>query len=172
MWYVAGEEAGARPLSSSAPAPVRMKITETLVAEHRIFLRVFDQIDRLLPRMRTVSEVRRMASLVEELLMDHGATETELAYPALDHMLQDKGRLERLNQEHQEIDAGLREVQAATTLGEARRRLETALLMSRNHFRFEERFVFHLFEELLQQGTLAELGADWLRRIEGSRRPG
>ena len=146
-----------------------MKITETLVAEHRIFLRVFDQIDRLLPRMRTVTEVRRWASLVEELLMDHGTTETELAFPALDHMLQDKGRLQRLHQEHQEIDAGLREVQAAPTLAEARRRLEVALLMSRNHFRFEERFVFPLFEELLQAGTLAELGADWFERIEAAR---
>jgi len=145
-----------------------MKITETLVAEHRIFLRVFDQIERLLPRMRTVAEVRRMASLVEALLMDHGATETELAYPALDHIMEDKGRLERLHQEHQEIDAGLREVQAAPSLVEARRRLEAALLMSRRHFQFEERFVFPLFEELLQQGTLAELGADWMQRIAGS----
>ncbi len=149
-----------------------MKITETLVAEHRIFLRVFDQIDRLLPRMRTVAEVRRMASLVEALLMEHGTTETDLAYPALDHMLQDRDRLDRLHQEHQEIDAGLREVQAAPTLGEARRRLEAALLMSRRHFQFEERFVFPLFEELLQPGTLAELGADWLERSAGARSPG
>ncbi len=143
-----------------------MKITETLMAEHRIFLKVFDQIERLLPRMRTVAEVQRMATLVEGLLLDHGATETDLTYPALDHMLQDRGRLERLHQEHQEIDAGLREVQAAPTLGEARRRLEAALLMSRRHFQFEERFVFPLFEELLQPGTLAGLGADWLARIE------
>ena len=145
-----------------------MKITETLVTEHRIFLGVFEQIDRLLPGVRTVAEIRRLARLVEGLLERHGSDETELAYLALDHVLQDRGRLDRLHQEHQEIDAALREVQTAPNGSTARRLLATALLAARNHFRFEEQFVFPLLEKTLEPGTLAELGTDWRQRAEAS----
>jgi hemerythrin-like domain-containing protein len=145
-----------------------MKITETLVTEHRIFLGVFEQIDRLLPDVRTVAEIRRLACLVEGLLERHGGNETELAYLALDHVLQDKGRLDRLHQEHQEIDGRLREVQTAPNCATARRLLGSALSAARDHFQFEERFVFPLLEATLAPGTLAELGADWRQRAEAS----
>jgi len=145
-----------------------MKITEILVAEHRLFLRLFAQIERLLPRVRAAGEVRRLAALVEALLAEHGATETEVAYPALDHMLHDRGRLERLHQEHEEIDASLRAVQTAADAPEARRLLAAALERSRAHFLFEERELFPRLEDALQPETLAGLAAARAQREGGS----
>ena len=78
--------------------------------------------------------------------------------------MEDQGRLDRLHQEHQEIDAGLRAVRAAGGRAEAGRRLRAALLASRNHFRFEEQFVFPLLDEALQKETLSELGQAWRQR--------
>ena len=141
-----------------------MKITEALVAEHTIFLSVFDQIERVLPNLTTPAEVAAMASLVEGLLTGHAKTETNLAYLALDHVLQDKGELKRMHQDHHEIDDRLRKVHTAKTCAEARRLLKAAILSSREHFRAEEQKVFPFLEKTLMEATLTELGENWLRR--------
>jgi len=141
-----------------------MKITEALVAEHTIFLNVFDQIERVLPSLTTPMEVVTMARIIEGLLENHAQTETHLAYSALDHVLEHNGELKRMHQDHHEIDARLREVHTAGTVAQARRLLKTAITASREHFHAEERSVFPLLEKMLQAETLTELGQNWLQR--------
>jgi hemerythrin-like domain-containing protein len=141
-----------------------MNITEALIAEHTIFLGVFDQIERVLPSLVTLAEVRTMANIVEGMLRGHAETEANLAYLALDHVLQDKGELQRMHQDHHEIDGRLKKVHTANTCAEARRLLKAALVSSREHFQGEERSVFPLLEKALHQDTLAELGRTWMQR--------
>ncbi len=141
-----------------------MKITEALAAEHTIFLSVFDQIERVLPSLATPAEVQTMASIIERLLEGHAKTETDLAYLALDHVLQHKGELKRMHQEHHEIDDRLRKVHTSRTCAEARRLLKSAILATREHFRAEERSVFPLLERSLQSETLSDLGKTWMQR--------
>jgi hemerythrin-like domain-containing protein len=141
-----------------------MKITEALVAEHTIFLNVFDQIERVLPSLATPAEVQTMASIVEGLLEGHARTETDLAYLALDHVIEHNGELKRMHQDHAEIDDRLRKVHSASSCAQARRLLKSAIAASREHFRAEERSVFPLLERTLQAETLTELGRDWLQR--------
>jgi len=139
-------------------------ITETLVADHAVFIGVFDWIKRTLPRLTTLEEAKMLAGLVEALLRDHGDVETDLAFIALDHALYDKGRLHRLHEDHEEIDDRLKRVQAATNLSDARRLLRLALLASRQHFRREERIIFPLIEKELQEETLTKLGGVRMRQ--------
>jgi hemerythrin-like domain-containing protein len=141
-----------------------MTITEALVAEHTIFLGVFDQIERVLPNLATLAEVGTMASLVEGLLEGHARTETDLAYLALDHVLEHNGELARMHQDHHEIDDRLRKVHTANTCAEARTLLRAAIAASREHFRAEERSVFPLLEKSLQRDTLTDLGKNWMQR--------
>ena len=141
-----------------------MNITEALIAEHTIFLGVFDQIERVLPSLATLTEVRTMADIVEGMLRNHAETEANLAYLALDHVLQDKGELQRMHQDHHEIDGRLKKVHTANTCAEARRLLKVAITATREHFRGEERSVFPLLEKLLQEETLTELGQGWMQR--------
>ena len=141
-----------------------MKITEALVAEHTIFLSVFDQIERVLPGLATPVEVQTMASIVEGLLEGHAKTETNLAYLALDHVMEHNGELKRMHQDHHEIDDRLKKVHAAKTSAEARRLLKAAIVASREHFRAEERSVFPILEKSLQMETLTELGKTWMQR--------
>jgi hemerythrin-like domain-containing protein len=138
-----------------------MKITEALVAEHAIFRGVFEQIERALPGCTTLPEMRTMAGIVEGLLGPHAETETQVAYAALDQALAQRGQLDRLYEDHQEIDAGLRNVRQARTCAEARQLLETSLRAAREHFLYEEREVFPLLERCLQDYSLAELGRAW-----------
>jgi hemerythrin-like domain-containing protein len=140
-----------------------MKITEALVLEHRVFAGVFDRIERALPRLTTVAEAQTLAAVVEGLLAEHGATETNLAYLALDHVLHDQGRLDRLHQEHQEIDDRLRRVHAAGTRDEACHLLAGALQATREHMEFEEQAVFPLLERAVGPMTLTGLGEIRLR---------
>ena len=141
-----------------------MKITELLTVEHTVYLGVFDQIERVLPSLSTPSEVRTMANIVEGLLEGHAARESNLAYLALDHVLAEKGHLERMHQDHHEIDSRLKKVQGAGTCAEARRLLQDTLRASREHFHLEEKVVFPIMEKLLQPETLTALGRSWITR--------
>ena len=148
-----------------------MKITEALVAEHTIFLNVFDQIERVLPSLATPAEVQTMASIVEGLLEAHAKTETNLAYLALDHVMAHNGELKRMHQDHHEIDDRMRKVRLASTVAQGRRLLKSAIAASRGHFRAEERGVFPLLESALREETLSELGETWMRRQVTSAAP-
>jgi hemerythrin-like domain-containing protein len=141
-----------------------MKITELLTAEHTIYLGVFDQIEKSLPSLTSPAEVRTIASIIEGLLGSHAQRESHLAYLALDHVLAQKGDLDRMHQDHQEIDARLKKVHTAQTCAEARRLLKAAILSSREHFRLEEKSVFPMLEQTLQRETLIELGKAWSDR--------
>ena len=143
-----------------------ISITEVLSTEHAVFLTVFDQIELALPKLKRLEEAKMLAGLVEALLQDHGEAETNLAFVALDHALVQNGRLDRLHQDHDEIDDHLRQVKAAAKLPDARRLLKVALLASRKHFRREEQTIFPLIEKMLHRETLTELG-----KVRMQRRP-
>jgi len=141
--------------------PKCMTLTEILVTEHRIFNRFFDQMGNALPRLSTPQEGRLLGQMMMSLLQDHAAAETDLAYIALDHVLQNEGALQRMHHDHRELDASLEQVQAAATCAEVRRLLKKAIAASREHFKAEERDVFPLLERKLQDETLARLGEAW-----------
>ena len=141
-----------------------LPITQALITEHAVFTTVFNKIEHQLPGLRTVDEVKLLGALVEALLQEHAATETDLAYVALDHALDHEGQLDKLHEDHHEIDGCLREVQAAATLADARHLLKLALHSSRNHFQREESNIFPLLEKMLRSETLEQLGGGWMEQ--------
>ncbi|MGB7768002.1 MAG: hemerythrin domain-containing protein [Verrucomicrobiia bacterium] len=136
-------------------------ITQALIMEHAVFCDVFEQIERVLADSTSVPEVKLLASVVEGLLCGHGETETNLAYAALDHALADRGALNRLYQDHREIDDHFKRIHRTTEPAEAQRLLKKALAATREHFRREEKSVFPLLEKTLQPDTLWTLGRKW-----------
>jgi hemerythrin-like domain-containing protein len=145
-----------------------MKITEALLAEHVVFHNIFDYIERVLPKLKTLGEVKRLAELMESLLRAHGKTEEDLVFAPLEHCLEQIGQADSFEHEHREIDASLLKVKAARRLPEARRLLTTAVLASRKHFDHEERIAFPLAEQVLKRETLAELGKSWMKQREAA----
>jgi hypothetical protein len=140
---------------------VAITIIDGLVADHRMFLTLFDEIERALPSVKTVGEVALLCRLLEGLLHNHGGVETDLAYITLDHVLHQPNRLTRLNHDHQEIDVFLKEVETIEDLQEARARLKASLNACRIRFNEEERSVFPLMEKALRHETLLVLGKAW-----------
>jgi len=135
------------------------RITDVLTIEHTLLCTLFGEIDRLLPEVRTVDEVRLLSRLVEGVLSHHADVEQNLAFAALDHVLAEKHQLGQLHQDHEEIDACLRNAGSATELTKAVQMLKAGLEASRAHFRREEQSVFPLFERVLAPTTLETLGA-------------
>ncbi len=141
-----------------------MKITDILLAEHIVFHNIFDHIERALPQLKTVGEVRVLAALLEELLRGHSQTEDDLVLAPLEHCLEQMGQRDSFEHEHHEVDANLMRVHKAKTVAEARRLLQHAVTYSRKHFDHEERIVFPLAEKVMKATTLRELGRAWLQK--------
>jgi hemerythrin-like domain-containing protein len=141
---------------------VMSTITKALVMEHAIFCAVFDQFERVLPGLGSVQEVKLLATVVEGVLSGHAETEKNLAYSVLDHVLKEDGRLNRLHQDHHEIDEHFKRVHRAKDLADAQRLLKKALAATREHFHREEEIVFPFLERVLQPETLETMGAAWL----------
>jgi hypothetical protein len=136
-------------------------ITRALSAEHQLFNAVFDQVEELLPGLNRLDEVKRLARLVEGLLVHHAKAEGDLLMLAQAHAREDQGRYDRCRHEHQEIDSQLTRVQSAGNIARARTLLRGALVASRRHFKHEERKVFPLVEKAIKPEALTKLGTVW-----------
>lgn len=143
-----------------------MKITDVLRAEHAVFHNLFDHIEAVLPRTRTLAEVKSLATIMEKLTGPHSRTEDELFIEPLEHCFDQIGQKETFHDEHQMIEAMTARVHKARDLHSAKRFLLGAVTASRKHFDKEERIVFPMAERILKAKTLSELGETWLRRRE------
>ena len=104
-----------------------MKITDALLAEHVVFHNLFDYLERAAPKLKTVSEIRSLAHLLEFLLEAHSRTEEELIVEPLDHCIDQIGQRETFHREHEEIDENLKRAQTARNPKQARAQLLAAV---------------------------------------------
>jgi hemerythrin-like domain-containing protein len=138
-----------------------MKITEALFAEHVVFHNLFDHVETAAPNLKTLAEVKTLAAIMEAMLKAHSNTEDDLFIGPLEHCFEQIGQRDAFMEEHREIDGSLREVQGASRIDQARRKLLQAVRYSRAHFDKEERIVFPMAERLLKAETLYSLGEAW-----------
>ncbi|MGO8766057.1 MAG: hemerythrin domain-containing protein [Limisphaerales bacterium] len=143
-----------------------MKITDLLLAEHAVFHNLFDHIEKTVPRLKSLGEIKLLGSLLDAVTRPHAKTEDDLLMGPLEHSLAQIGQSETFHEEHEEIDTMLAAVQKARDFKQARLLLLQAIQFSREHFDKEERIVFPLAEELLKNKTLVELGEEWKKRRE------
>jgi hypothetical protein len=141
-----------------------MKITEALLAEHLVFHSMFDRLETMAPKLKTLAEVKTVAGLMESLLKAHSDTEDDLFMGPLEHCFEQIGQRESFHEEHVEIDENLKLVQKAKQLKRAQNLLLAAVTYSRGHFEREERIVFPLAERVLKSKTLTALGQTWMEQ--------
>lgn len=141
-----------------------MKITQALMAEHAVFHNLFDYIERVTPKLKTLAEIKALAGLLGAMLDAHSQMEDELIIEPLEHCFEQLGQRETFHQEHEEIDHNLKLAQATRQLKAGRKFLLAAVLASRRHFDKEERVVFPMAEKLLKNKNLLALGKTWLNK--------
>ena len=141
-----------------------MKITDILRAEHTVFHHMFDQIESAAPKLKTLAEVKSLATLAYKVMSPHSRTEDELFIEPLEHCFEQIGQLETFHDEHEIIEKTFVAVGKARQLKVAKGLLLRAITASRKHFDKEERIVFPLAERVLKAKTLSELGTQWFAR--------
>src|SRR5262245_29009129 len=147
-----------------------MKITDAFIAEHAVIHTQLDHLEHAIPAAATLGEVKVMAALLEAALRPHAEAEDELLFNGLEPGLDQMGKLEKVQHEHDAICKGLEQVQAARTKKEAQRKLLSIVHLTRKEFDLEDRILFRMAEELLREDTLNQLGKTWARkRIAPSR---
>src|SRR5580765_386052 len=88
-----------------------MKITEALFAEHVVFHNMFDHVESVLPKLKTLAEIQCLAAVVEKLLQSHSDIEDKLFIGPLEHCFEQIGQRETFHDEHEQIEANLRLIQ-------------------------------------------------------------
>jgi len=147
-----------------------MKITDAFVAEHAVIHTQLDHLEHAIPAAATLGEVKVMAALLDAALRPHAEAEDELLFNGLEPGLDQMGKLEKVQHEHDAICKGLEQVRAARTKKEAQRKLLSIVHLTRKEFDLEDRILFRMAEELLREETLNRLGKTWARkRIAPSR---
>jgi hemerythrin-like domain-containing protein len=141
-----------------------MKITDILRAEHTVFHHLFDHIETTAPRLKSLAEVKSLATLVDKVMAPHSETEDELFIEPLEHCFEQIGHCETFHQEHELIEATLVKVEKARTLKDGKKLLLGVISAARKHFEKEERIVFPLAERILKTKTLTDLGSEWMKR--------
>jgi hemerythrin-like domain-containing protein len=147
-----------------------MKITDAFIGEHAVLYTQLDHLEHAVPAAKTIGEIKAMAALLEAALTSHAALEDDLLFNGLEPGLDQMGKLEKVQHEHDAICKGLAQVRASRTRKDAERRLLNVVHLTRKEFDLEDRILFRLAEELLREDTLRRLGKQWaLRRIVPAR---
>ena len=105
-----------------------------------------------------------MAALLEAALRSHAELEDDLLFNGLEPGLDQMGKLEKVQHEHDAICKGLEQVRVSRTLKDAQRRLLNVAHLTRKEFDLEDRIIFRMAEDLLREDTLRDLGRQWARR--------
>jgi hemerythrin-like domain-containing protein len=143
-----------------------MKITDILRAEHTVFYHLFDHIEAAVPRLKTLAEVKSLATLAQKVMTPHSQTEDELFIEPLEHCFEQIGQRETFHHEHKLIEQTFAKVHQARQLATAKKLLMGAMTASRKHFDKEERIVFPMAERILKAKTLTDLGSEWMKHRE------
>ena len=147
-----------------------MKITDVLRAEHAVFHNLFDHIEAVAPQIKTLAEIKALATVVEKLHGPHSKAEDDLFIDPLESYFDQMGQKETFHAEYEHIVATLAKILTLKTLKDAKKTLLNAIAASRKHFDKEERIVFPMAERILKAKTLNELGEEWLQRRQVSKK--
>jgi hemerythrin-like domain-containing protein len=141
-----------------------MKITDAFIAEHAVLYAQLDHLETAIPAAKSAGEIKAMAGLLEAALRTHAALEDELLFNGLEPGLDQMGKLEKVQHEHDAICHGLERVRQTRALKEAKRRLLSVVHLTRKEFDLEDRVIFRLAEEILRPETLHKLGKAWAKQ--------
>ena len=141
-----------------------MKITDAFIAEHAVIYAQLDYLEQAIPAARTLGEVKVMAGLLEAALIPHAEAEDELLFNGLEPGLDQMGKLEKVQHEHDAICKGLALIRQARTKKDAQRRLLAIVHLTRKEFDLEDRVIFKMAEEFLHEQTLLRLGRTWAKQ--------
>jgi iron-sulfur cluster repair protein YtfE (RIC family) len=141
-----------------------MTITNFLLGEHAVFYAQFDNIEARLPEAESLPQVKSLGGMLAAALASHAQLENELLFDALDPHFGGSGPVAVMRAEHEQIEGTLDQIPAAEELDRAKSLLLHTITLARQHFAKEEQVLFPMAQQVLDDQTLSELGAQWAER--------
>jgi len=141
-----------------------MKMTDALLGEHAVFYAIFDNLEKQIPGIESLDNLKSLAELLAAPLIGHAMLENEELFTALDPQLGGQGPLEVMRGEHGEIEGTLQDAANATDLKDLKQQLLRILQVARNHFGKEENVLFPMALSHLGEGKLTALGNTWAEK--------
>lgn len=138
-----------------------MKITEALLGEHGAFYAQLEHLERATPTAETLAQVQSQMALLSAALDTHARLEDQLLFTALDPYLGPMGPLAVMRMEHDQIESLFGRISQASSLSEAQGLTLQLIHIAQDHFAKEERVLFPMATQILDQETLLELGVRW-----------
>ena len=141
-----------------------MKLTDALLGEHAVIYELFDYVRETAAKSDDLQDVRGAVFVLERLLLSHAQVEESLLFPHLEPHLGQTGPLAVMRAEHQEIDDLLAAAKQENTIGALKSVIGQLLELAYGHFQKEERALFAMAQQFLDEATLNELGEEWAAR--------
>lgn len=138
-----------------------MRVTDALLGEHAVFYALFDQVEAVASSAGAVTQVEAATAVLSVVVGSHAALEDELLFAALESRIGKEGPLLVMRAEHEEMERALEKIEDARDLEQAAGYIHEALRVARDHFRKEEKVLFPMAEQMLDEPTLVRLGEIW-----------
>ena len=139
-----------------------MLITDALLGEHSVFYLLFQDIEKALPALDSVTALQNRVAPLAFSLGAHASLEDELLFTALEpHLGTQGGPLAVMRMEHDQIVNLLERIQSADGLAQGRGFASQMIEVSRAHFQKEEQVLFRMARKFLDEESLSALGAKW-----------
>jgi len=141
-----------------------VRITDAFLGEHGLLYAQFDYLQQATPAAESLAVVHGHAATLNATLASHAHLEDELLFAALDARMGPVGPVMVMRMEHDQIEALLEQIPAASDLRQAQGLLQQTLQLARVHFSKEEQVLFPMAQQVLDEETLTELAVRWAQR--------
>ena len=138
-----------------------MKLTDALLGEHAVIYELFAYLRDTILVSDDVRDIRGAVPVLERLLGSHARVEENLLFPRLEPHLGETGPLAIMRCEHSEIIDLLEIARQETDIAALKSVIGRLLDLAHNHFQKEERVLFPIAQEFLDEATLTWLGDEW-----------
>jgi hemerythrin-like domain-containing protein len=112
----------------------------------------------------TIGDIHGAGAIVERLLVSHARIEEDLLFSRLEPHLGRMGPLAVMRSEHHEIEDLLETARQETDIAALKSVIGQLLELAHGHFQKEERVLFAMARQCLDEATLSELGHQWAAR--------
>jgi regulator of cell morphogenesis and NO signaling len=142
-----------------------MKITDALRQEHEVLIPQLDALEKAAGSGAALADLGEMVRRLADGLLSHARIEDEVLFPALiENLGGEGGPVGTMKAEHEEIENGFGAFSNIKNLDDAKHELARLVQITRDHFTKEDRMLFPMAEQSLENGALTEMNAQLTER--------
>ncbi|MCC6763274.1 MAG: hemerythrin domain-containing protein [Deltaproteobacteria bacterium] len=138
-----------------------MDVTQALLGEHGVVHLLVEQLEEVLERYQTATELRAACEPLAITLLGHARIEDETLFQPYEKHIGSLGPLKCLRHEHELMDQQIRAMFRLEDPNALREQIRALLDVTRRHLAREEEVMFKAAREAIEKDELEHLGHHW-----------